>query len=72
METVVFDYGCGRGDDIAGLNEIGIQCTGWDPHYASENSISNADVVNLGFVVNVIEDPAERVGLRLLPKSLKD
>jgi len=61
METVVFDYGCGRGDDITGLNEIGIQCTGWDPHYASENSISNADVVNLGFVVNVIEDPAERV-----------
>jgi DNA phosphorothioation-associated putative methyltransferase len=60
-ETVVFDYGCGRGDDIAGLNEIGIQCTGWDPHYASENSITNADVVNLGFVVNVIEDPAERV-----------
>jgi DNA phosphorothioation-associated putative methyltransferase len=57
----VFDYGCGRGDDVKGLIEIGIKCQGWDPHFANENPIVTAAIVNLGFVVNVIEDPAERV-----------
>ena len=57
----VFDYGCGRGDDIKGLTEIGLKCHGWDPHFAKENPLLSADIVNLGFVVNVIEDPAERV-----------
>lgn len=57
----VFDYGCGRGDDIKGLTEIGLKCQGWDPHFAKENPLLSADIVNLGFVVNVIEDPAERV-----------
>ena len=60
-ETTFFDYGCGRGTDITSLNEAGITANGWDPHYAPENEVSNADVVNLGFVVNVIEDSAERV-----------
>ena len=57
----VFDYGCGRGDDLEGLQRLGFSCRGWDPHYANENALEHADVVNLGFVVNVIEDPAERV-----------
>jgi DNA phosphorothioation-associated putative methyltransferase len=57
----VFDYGCGRGDDVKGLTEIGLKCQGWDPHFANENPIVTAGIVNLGFVVNVIEDPAERV-----------
>ena len=57
----VFDYGCGRGDDVKGLTEIGLKCQGWDPHFANENPIVTAEIVNLGFVVNVIEDPAERV-----------
>jgi DNA phosphorothioation-associated putative methyltransferase len=59
--VTVFDYGCGRGDDIKGLESIGIPCSGWDPHYAQENALESSDIVNLGFVVNVIEDPAERV-----------
>ena len=46
---------------MAALQEAGITVGGWDPHYAPENKIQNADVVNLGFVVNVIEDSAERV-----------
>ncbi len=57
----VFDYGCGRGDDIRGLKLIGVECSGWDPHYAKDLSITDADIVNLGFVVNVIENPAERI-----------
>ena len=57
----IFDYGCGRGDDLKGLKEFGFNCQGWDPHYANNNPLTPADIVNLGFVVNVIEDPAERV-----------
>ncbi len=60
-ESSFFDYGCGRGTDMSALKEAGISVGGWDPHYAPENEIQSADVVNLGFVVNVIEDSAERV-----------
>ena len=57
----VFDYGCGRGDDMAVLSRAGIQVTGWDPHYAPGTKLEEADVVNLGFVLNVIEEPSERL-----------
>lgn len=59
--TAIFDYGCGRGGDVAGLAANGFTAHGWDPHFAADQPIFEADVVNLGFVVNVIEDPAERV-----------
>lgn len=57
----VFDYGCGRGDDVRNLTANNINVSGWDPHYAPENSKHNADIVNLGFVINVIEDYQERI-----------
>ena len=60
-DSTFFDYGCGRGSDISGLQAMGISATGWDPYFAPNNPIVEADVVNLGFVVNVIEDAAERV-----------
>lgn len=56
-----FDYGCGRGSDVAALKDYGVDANGWDPHYANDSPLSESDAVNLGFVVNVIEDPAERV-----------
>jgi DNA phosphorothioation-associated putative methyltransferase len=56
----LFDYGCGKGDDLRGLMENGIRATGWDPYYAASSSISAARIVNLGFVINVIENPVER------------
>ena len=56
-----FDYGCGRGDDMTGLAANCYAVGGWDPHYAPDRPRAEADVINLGFVVNVIEDPAERV-----------
>lgn len=59
--TTFFDYGCGRGGDVSGLRADGIVASGWDPHYLPDASIASAEVVNLGFVVNVIEDPAERI-----------
>jgi DNA phosphorothioation-associated putative methyltransferase len=57
----VFDYGCGRGDDVRGLNENQLSASGWDPYFAPSNPISTADIVNLGFVINVIESFDERV-----------
>ena len=58
--TTVFDYGCGQGDDVAALSAHGFQAFGWDPHYAPDGPRRSADVVNLGFVLNVIEDRHER------------
>ena len=57
----VFDYGCGRGDDMAVLSRAGICVSGWDPHYAPGTKLEESDVVNLGFVLNVIEEPSERI-----------
>ncbi len=57
----VFDYGCGQGDDLRALASAGVEASGWDPHFAPETSRHEAEIVNLGFVLNVIEDPGERV-----------
>ena len=56
-----FDYGCGLGADVRALRELGHLANGWDPVHAREAAREPSDVVNLGFVLNVIEDPAERV-----------
>src|SRR5262249_54924352 len=56
----VFDYGCGKGDDLRALTAGGIPASGWDPYYRPQEPIIPADIVNLGFVINVIEDPVER------------
>lgn len=57
----LFDYGCGRGDDVRGLLENGLDAAGWDPYHAPDRPIQAADIVNLGFVINVIEDFDERL-----------
>ena len=59
-DTSVFDYGCGYSDDVRRLRQKGILCSGWDPAHNLQEPLTEADVVNLGYVVNVIEDPAER------------
>lgn len=59
--VTVFDYGCGQGDDLRALDAAGVQAVGWDPHFAPEAPRHEAEIVNLGFVLNVIEDPGERV-----------
>jgi DNA phosphorothioation-associated putative methyltransferase len=57
----VFDYGCGRGEDLKRLSHMGYEARGWDPHYAPTESHIVSDVVLLTYVLNVIERPAERV-----------
>ena len=60
-DVTFFDYGCGRGEDISLLSELfGVSCGGWDPAFTPDASIYQTDVVNLGYVINVIEDPEER------------
>ena len=56
----VFDYGCGRGDDLRLLTEMGVDAKGWDPVYRPNAPQRPSDLVNLGFVLNVVEDPVER------------
>lgn len=56
----VFDYGCGKGSDIELLKNINVTATGWDPYFYSDHTQSEADIVNLGYVINVIEDKKER------------
>lgn len=56
-----FDYGCGLGADIQGLQALGYAAAGWDPEHRPDEKRTESDVVNLGYVVNVIEDPAERI-----------
>jgi len=58
---VFFDYGCGQGSDVRGLQRLGHTANGWDPVHQPEGKKWEADVVNIGYVLNVIEDPAERL-----------
>ena len=55
-----FDYGCGHGADIRYLRARRIPASGWDPHYKPNHKLIPTDIVNLGYVLNVIEDPTER------------
>ena len=59
-DTSFFDYGCGRGGDVKRLHKMGVTVSGWDPAFFPDEERTPADVVNLGYVVNVIEDPEER------------
>ena len=56
----VLDYGCGRGDDVRALTDSGVEAVGWDPHFFPDQQLQKRDVVNLGYVLNVIEDRDER------------
>lgn len=57
----IFDYGCGRGDDIRELEAHGVDALGWDPNFRPDTDMVHSDIVNLGFVINVIEDQDERI-----------
>lgn len=58
--ATVLDFGCGRGDDVRHLRLIDIEANGWDPAHRADAELSPAEIVNLGYVVNVIEDSQER------------
>lgn len=60
-EWSVLDYGSGRGDDVARLNRLGITAAGWDPRHGTSRPGKAQDVVTLTYVINVIDDPDERL-----------
>ena len=55
-----FDYGCGHGRDLHLLDGMQINCSGWDPNFAPKSDLKQSDVVNIGYVINVIERLDER------------
>ena len=59
-EWTLLDYGSGRGGDVARLAHLGIPVIGWDPHHGGVRPSEPRDIVTLTYVVNVIENPAER------------
>ena len=54
------DYGCGLGDDVRELEASGLNINAWDPVHKPDGHKVQSDIVNLGFVLNVIEDFDER------------
>ena len=58
--TTFFDYGCGHGEDIKRICDRGFTSHGWDPYYRPKNELVKADIVNLGYIINVIESQTER------------
>ena len=57
----LFDFGCGHGMDVEALQNLGYQAAGWDPAFRPNTPKTRAAVVNLGYVLNVIEEPRERI-----------
>jgi DNA phosphorothioation-associated putative methyltransferase len=67
-----FDYGCGHGMDIEALSHLGYQAAGWDPCFRPNAVKTRTSVVNLGYVLNVIEEPEERLAALREAYSLAD
>lgn len=55
-----FDYGCGHGRDGLEVATLGYTVGNWDPFYAPNEPLIASDIVNLGYVINVIENAQER------------
>lgn len=58
--TSFFDYGCGHGGDIDRVSSMGFSSKGWDPYFRPNAEKQSAHIVNLGYVLNVIENASER------------
>ena len=59
----ILDYGCGKGHDLLELEAHGVDAAGWDPELRPDGPRRVSDVVNVGFVINVIENRAERIAV---------
>ena len=60
-DSSFFDYGCGHGQDLDLLKKNGFDnVEGWDPHYRPKQKFEESSIVNLGYVLNVIETIEER------------
>jgi DNA phosphorothioation-associated putative methyltransferase len=62
-QDTLFDFGCGHGMDVEALVNLGYQASGWDPAFQPNAEKRKASVINLGYVLNVIENPEERLAV---------
>ena len=46
-QTSVLDYGCGRGQDVERLKQMGLRADGWDPFFAPDNPLAEHDAISL-------------------------
>ena len=60
-KSTILDFGCGKGHDVFFLKDKGFKCVGWDPFYSPDTKRKKSDIVNLGYVINVIEEYEERI-----------
>jgi DNA phosphorothioation-associated putative methyltransferase len=60
-QETFFDFGCGYGMDVEALVNLGYRASGWDPAFRPNAEKQKATVVNLGYVLNVIEESKERI-----------
>ena len=62
LQGRILDYGCGRGYAVAALRAQGLDIHGFDKFQPawSDRPAGEFDVVTCNYVLNVIEDPAER------------
>ena len=56
----VLDYGCGKGRDVAELNNRGYYVRGYDPHHGPKAVSGEYHVVLLTYVLNVLPTTVER------------
>ncbi len=61
VRSRVLDWGCGRGDDIDALKDLGYEVTGYDPHYFNRMPRGrNYRYAQAVYVLNVIEAERDR------------
>lgn len=68
LRSVVFDWGCGKGEDSRWLRDKGLEVTSYDPYYDNSSApdcvnFKKINAVLLIYVLNIIEDQHEREGL---------
>ena len=56
----ILDYGCGKGEDVSILKKRGVSARCYDPHFFPTKPKRKANIVNLGYVLNVMPTKAER------------
>ena len=73
--SLILDYGCGKGSDVAYLKSKGFDVDGYDPYYSDidlSGKNSYYDVVICNYVLNVLDASMEEQVLDNILSKLKD
>ena len=74
-ESMILDYGCGRGGDVERLNKEGFNVEGYDPHWMDiDLSLKSNyyDIILCTYVLNVLPKSQEDSVLLDIRDKLKD